>query len=128
MQLCYHMNNMPLKFKLVLVMLTVAELKKINYFLSLIFLRISDLTSFNNLMHQISSPSVNIYMADLWTLFRGKGTMKLQCCPKKPTGSFVNLYIAELWVAFIQRRTIKSQFSAREPEQKRPIFQPHSPR
>jgi hypothetical protein len=53
--------------------------------------------------------------------------MKLQCCPRQPTGSFVNLYIAELWVAFVQRGTIKSQFSAREPEQKRPIFQPASP-
>jgi hypothetical protein len=59
-------------------------------------------------------------------LFRGQGTMKLQCCPRQPTGSFVNLYITKLWVAFVQCGTIKSQFSSREPEQKRPIFHPAS--
>jgi hypothetical protein len=53
MQLCYHMNNRPLKFKLVLVMLAVIELKKKKSFLSLILLRISDLTSFNNLMRPV---------------------------------------------------------------------------
>jgi len=78
-------------------------------------------------MRQLSSPSVNMYMADLQMLFRGQGTMKLQCFPRHPTGSFVNLYIVELWVAFVQRGTIKSQFSACELEQKRPIFQPANP-
>ena len=53
--------------------------------------------------------------------------MKLQCFPRQPTGSFINLYIIELWVDFVQRKTIKSQFSARKPEQKRPIFQPANP-
>jgi len=93
----------------------------------LILLRKSDLTSFNNLMRHLSIPSVNLYMVDLWMLFGRQGTMKLQCCPRQPTGSFVNLYITELWVAFLQCETIKSQFSAHEPEQKRPIFQPASP-